>query len=782
MKKILLIFLICLFGFTIFGNFTNAQQTQYCNTPWSSLNKDTRNLLQPAIQYFGLRFGWMTYSYEAEGIKRIIASPEYLYGDDMKTNLYAFCLPSNYLVSDSEISIRKALEDGLTYVSQSNPTEAQRLWNIINQICGLCQNQNDQNLKTQLQNFVNSSEVQEKTSPVGDYLQLGRESWEAQFQEDTSCQADLNLGLWDFFHNPISWFCRLIFWVFLQILKLVADVFIYVLTPSNFGGFVKFQPVQQIWLKARDLANIGIILGFVFTAVATILKIEKYSWEKMLWRLVLVALLVNFSLVICGMFVDLSNFLTTFFITGAGSQTFGFKEILAYTASTIACAGHNKGYESASALIGTIVVIIFIGQVIGLILYTIVRIVTLWITLGLSPLFLLSLAFPGAEKLADTWKNYFTQAIVSLPIIAFSFYFVMVMLVSVALNFQSLTGEILTRKFIAVLSFGIIIIVLSQAILAIAGALGIKNIQKGYQWANKAIWGALGFVGGAALRGGAKLTVGSETYEKVAANLEKSPNRYLQRIGRTMRDTKSKVMADTMKREAEYLSNLNPDQTRRYIQANRNKFDKVALGINRLLELGDIDKKDIPYIEIAKQSRYLKPPSEFRKVNAQVYEEVFVSDDDKQKNKNAAINNLVSNNIDPTVFTNDKDLSMYQTISSLKSSDIANQNWDALWDDYFSQLTAEQKQRFFAGLALTQGTKLAPIYENARKHNLDYGRAILDGALYVVRKSDPTATYQHARSFLLNSGAISLPNGRTIQGKGLGGNAVFTSWINSVPI
>lgn len=603
-----------------------------------------------------------------------------------------------------------------------------------------------------------------------------------KFQEDTSCQADLNLGLWDFFHNPISWFCRLIFWVFLQILKLVADVFIYVLTPSNFGGFVKFQPVQQIWLKARDLANIGIILGFVFTAVATILKIEKYSWEKMLWRLVLVALLVNFSLVICGMFVDLSNFLTTFFITGAGSQTFGFKEILAYTASTIACAGHNKGYESASALIGTIVVIIFIGQVIGLILYTIVRIVTLWITLGLSPLFLLSLAFPGAEKLADTWKNYFTQAIVSLPIIAFSFYFVMVMLVSVALNFQSLTGEILTRKFIAVLSFGIIIIVLSQAILAIAGALGIKNIQKGYQWANKAIWGALGFVGGAALRGGAKLTVGSETYEKVAANLEKSPNRYLQRIGRTMRDTKSKVMADTMKREAEYLSNLNPDQTRRYIQANRNKFDKVALGINRLLELGDIDKKDIPYIEIAKQSRYLKPPSEFRKVNAQVYEEVFVSDDDKQKNKNAAINNLVSNNIDPTVFTNDKDLSMYQTISSLKSSDIANQNWDALWDDYFSQLTAEQKQRFFAGLALTQGTKLAPIYENARKHNLDYGRAILDGALYVVRKSDPTATYQHARSFLLNSGAISLPNGRTIQGKGLGGNAVFTSWINSVPI
>src|SRR3989344_165355 len=62
--------------------------------------------------------------------------------------------------------------------------------------------------------------------------------------------------------------------------------------------------VQIGWAISRDLANLGFVLAIILISFITILRIETYDTKKMLIRLISAALLINFSLVIAGVFLD----------------------------------------------------------------------------------------------------------------------------------------------------------------------------------------------------------------------------------------------------------------------------------------------------------------------------------------------------------------------------------------------------------------------------------------------------------------------------------------------
>ena len=86
--------------------------------------------------------------------------------------------------------------------------------------------------------------------------------------------------------------------------QLVVNMGIFVNSTSASG-------TQTAWQIMRDLANIGIIGGLVATAIATILQIQNYSANKLLARLIIAALLVNFSYFFAGAIIDSSNYLAT---------------------------------------------------------------------------------------------------------------------------------------------------------------------------------------------------------------------------------------------------------------------------------------------------------------------------------------------------------------------------------------------------------------------------------------------------------------------------------------
>lgn len=75
------------------------------------------------------------------------------------------------------------------------------------------------------------------------------------------------------------------------------------------------EAVQVGWQFTSSLANIAIILGLVVIGIATILGKEQLEAKKTLPRLIIAALLVNFSLVFVGAFVDLSQILMRTFYT-----------------------------------------------------------------------------------------------------------------------------------------------------------------------------------------------------------------------------------------------------------------------------------------------------------------------------------------------------------------------------------------------------------------------------------------------------------------------------------
>lgn len=64
------------------------------------------------------------------------------------------------------------------------------------------------------------------------------------------------------------------------------------------------------WSSVRDLGNMLIVLGFVVVGIATALRIKEYEAKKLLWPLILVALLINFSGLFCGLIIDASNTIT----------------------------------------------------------------------------------------------------------------------------------------------------------------------------------------------------------------------------------------------------------------------------------------------------------------------------------------------------------------------------------------------------------------------------------------------------------------------------------------
>lgn len=138
-----------------------------------------------------------------------------------------------------------------------------------------------------------------------------------------------------FFTSPITCFGRTIgsviasflITVSAKLLELSGLLFNYLVyyTIIAFGdatnGFLSQQflnAINQVWTVFRDFANIGIIGLFTFIAIATILGAAEYGAKKMLSRVLIVAVLINFSLLFTKIIIDSSNFVAYQFYKASG--------------------------------------------------------------------------------------------------------------------------------------------------------------------------------------------------------------------------------------------------------------------------------------------------------------------------------------------------------------------------------------------------------------------------------------------------------------------------------
>ncbi len=196
---------------------------------------------------------------------------------------------------------------------------------------------------------------------------------------------------------------------------------------TSTGGIVNFSytgldnPVVAAgWPVVRDLANMFIVLGFVVIGIATTLRIQEYEAKKLLPKLIIVALLINFSLLITGIFIDASNITMKFFLDkshGKATTTYLESTIKNEMVSITEMAKTSgKVQETLAALAG-----ISFFNLVGFIIFMLFaflflfRYVALWILVVLSPLAFVCYVFPFTRKIFEMWwSNFFGWCIVGI--------------------------------------------------------------------------------------------------------------------------------------------------------------------------------------------------------------------------------------------------------------------------------------------------------------------------------------------------------------------------------
>lgn len=256
------------------------------------------------------------------------------------------------------------------------------------------------------------------------------------------------------------------------------------------------------WITVRDFSNMFIVLGFVVIGLATILRIREYEAQKLLPTLIIVALLINFSLMICGIIIDGANITMNYFLlgpvaVGGGSVSNIIDPIVSspkvYQAIDKALKDDPINWQEFAGVVAYACITAGLAAML-FIMYAalfLVRYVALMCLVILSPLAFVCFAFPATKQIWSKWWSQFTQwAIVGIPAGFFIY-------------LASKIAQDRLQSFIAnnTLPDNMLDLFIPVAFMYFAYTLTFQISALGAAGAIGAATGAMGFVAGAGARG-----------------------------------------------------------------------------------------------------------------------------------------------------------------------------------------------------------------------------------------------------------------------------------------
>ncbi|QQG52226.1 MAG: hypothetical protein HY931_02680 [Candidatus Falkowbacteria bacterium] len=220
------------------------------------------------------------------------------------------------------------------------------------------------------------------------------------------------------------------------ILAKVMAVLVYI---AQYNNFIHAGAVANGWVIARDISNMFFVVILLVIAFGTILRLENYSYKKWLPKLILMAILINFSKTICGLLIDVAQVVMLTFVNA-------FKDVMAGgLVDMLGITGWQKldGFEDVSSwevagafvlsVIYSAIALITVTAMLGML---VMRIIMIWVYVVLSPFAYLLAAFPGGSKYSSMWWSDFTKNLIVGPVLAFFIWLSFTSLVS--FNNQSL--------------------------------------------------------------------------------------------------------------------------------------------------------------------------------------------------------------------------------------------------------------------------------------------------------------------------------------------------------
>lgn len=217
--------------------------------------------------------------------------------------------------------------------------------------------------------------------------------------------------------------------LFLQIASLFVGIMAFfvslLINVASYSDFINMPGVVVGWTLVRDIANMFFVVILLLIAFGTILGLEQYHYKKLLPRFVGAAILINFSRLITGLIIDASQVIMMTFVN-AIAQVGGGNFIQVFqinNAWKVAQGSSDAGGLEQIITAMFVMVLIFIAAVlIGMFaLLLVLRMVTLWVLIVLSPLAALLYTVPAGDfkKYYDEWWGKFKANVFLGPVVAF---------------------------------------------------------------------------------------------------------------------------------------------------------------------------------------------------------------------------------------------------------------------------------------------------------------------------------------------------------------------------
>ncbi len=200
--------------------------------------------------------------------------------------------------------------------------------------------------------------------------------------------------------------------------------------------------VYQAWGEFRNYANIvfAIVLTVVILSQLTGIGLNNYSIKKILPRLIMIAVLVNISFILCQLAVDISNVLGTVLneqlsklavkvygqVGEGGSSFFGgyvmnsiMTEFLltGATVGTLGIIGVSVAGSWGAWLVPLILMVFcFLFSVLLFFVILSVRQAGVFLLIVLAPLAIICYALPNTKSLFDKWFKLFKALLIAYPV------------------------------------------------------------------------------------------------------------------------------------------------------------------------------------------------------------------------------------------------------------------------------------------------------------------------------------------------------------------------------
>src|SRR3989338_5614254 len=208
----------------------------------------------------------------------------------------------------------------------------------------------------------------------------------------------------------------------------------------NLGSQIMASPLVTEGFKiSLNIANLGFVLAIIVIAYTTIFRVAGYDTKALLQKLIIAALLINFSFAIAGVVIDFNNVFGNFFISavsGGNISTFGTNlanslsvqrltgitpgtagvgwEILKATASYFA----TFASVAATAIFSVVIVIVFFALAFMLL----IRYLIITFLLIVMPIAWLSWVFPKMGHIWSEWWGTFFKWNFFFPAVSFFLY------------------------------------------------------------------------------------------------------------------------------------------------------------------------------------------------------------------------------------------------------------------------------------------------------------------------------------------------------------------------